>query len=549
MIVSCENCGARYKLDPARITGRGVRITCPRCKNVFVVYRQQAEATGEVPVSDGAADAAAEAAEDANDDDEATQIFTRAASRPKPAEPVGSKAAAKPAAPAARPAAPTPAPAAAERPPAPKKSARGDVASLDFASVGISGWKVKVRIGLVYDFSDYKTLARYIKDGRVDSDDQISHNGQTWTRLGDISDLESHFFDVYEAAAAGQRDAEAAFGEDRPTRIVGAAALAGKLDSTLDDEPDSDLAATMAAAAAAEDDGDYDSGSTGARKATGPSFNDPFARQRGASGQRRRKSSAQPAAQAAKKDGGKASRGPLVLGLVLLLAAGGAGAWYVTSMNSGPSSQEAAAQAKRDHEVNKAAVQQSAQQYQDELTKDLKETLQETVEDDKGWVTENPEEQLTPVHPGGSGTARSVPPPQQAAGMAVSADMGSGSGSMAAGPVTPQAHYDQGRALFREGRWNDAATSFRQAVAGNPQNADYRTWLGYTLMKAGQLDDARTELVAATNKGSAQAHMHLGDLAAMQGDVGGAVGHYQAYLKLVPGDEARVQAKIDALIR
>ena len=41
MIVTCDHCGARYKLDESRISGRGAKITCPRCKHVFVVYREQ----------------------------------------------------------------------------------------------------------------------------------------------------------------------------------------------------------------------------------------------------------------------------------------------------------------------------------------------------------------------------------------------------------------------------------------------------------------------------------------------------------------------------
>ena len=39
MVVTCEHCGARYRLDQERIQGRGARITCPRCRHVFVVYQ------------------------------------------------------------------------------------------------------------------------------------------------------------------------------------------------------------------------------------------------------------------------------------------------------------------------------------------------------------------------------------------------------------------------------------------------------------------------------------------------------------------------------
>jgi hypothetical protein len=68
---------------------------------------------------------------------------------------------------------------------------------LNFRLVGIKTWKVKVKIGLVYDFSDIKTLHKYIKDGRVTNEDTISHNGKEWTTIGDIPDLEAHFIKIY----------------------------------------------------------------------------------------------------------------------------------------------------------------------------------------------------------------------------------------------------------------------------------------------------------------------------------------------------------------
>ena len=43
MRVTCEHCGAQYKLDQQQIVGRGVRITCPNCSHVFTVYRSALE--------------------------------------------------------------------------------------------------------------------------------------------------------------------------------------------------------------------------------------------------------------------------------------------------------------------------------------------------------------------------------------------------------------------------------------------------------------------------------------------------------------------------
>ena len=46
MIVSCPSCAARYKISEAKIKGRGAKITCPKCKHRFVVYREGEQAAG-----------------------------------------------------------------------------------------------------------------------------------------------------------------------------------------------------------------------------------------------------------------------------------------------------------------------------------------------------------------------------------------------------------------------------------------------------------------------------------------------------------------------
>jgi predicted Zn finger-like uncharacterized protein len=42
MIVTCPACSARYKIQEAKIPGRGAKITCPRCGHRFVFYRDDA---------------------------------------------------------------------------------------------------------------------------------------------------------------------------------------------------------------------------------------------------------------------------------------------------------------------------------------------------------------------------------------------------------------------------------------------------------------------------------------------------------------------------
>ena len=69
--------------------------------------------------------------------------------------------------------------------------------SLDFSSIFIKSWKVKVKFGLVYDFSDFKTLQRYMKEGKVVQTDVLSYDGKLWIPMNVIPSLEEYFCRVY----------------------------------------------------------------------------------------------------------------------------------------------------------------------------------------------------------------------------------------------------------------------------------------------------------------------------------------------------------------
>jgi hypothetical protein len=119
-----------------------------------------------------------------------------------------------------------------------------DVHDLDFKSVGISGWKVKVAIGLVYDFSDYKTLRKYLNEGRVTPTDKLSHNGSDWIEISSIADLQQHFVSVYLAARKKQKvDAKAAVAAENAAReAIDADAIADELLSAVSSSGESDVA-------------------------------------------------------------------------------------------------------------------------------------------------------------------------------------------------------------------------------------------------------------------------------------------------------------------
>lgn len=191
MIVSCQSCNSRYKLDDAKVSGHGAKITCPRCKHVFVVYAQP------VVSSAGSSSASVTRAHFPG-----TAAFTGGPPRPQ-----------------------TPIPSAWEDQPTRVGGANGEsravdlggggtgsvagplsavalrAATLDFRSVGVATWKVKVKIGLVYDFSDVKTLRKYILDGRVTPSDVVGWDGIEWRAIGNIPDLDAFFVDTWEQLA------------------------------------------------------------------------------------------------------------------------------------------------------------------------------------------------------------------------------------------------------------------------------------------------------------------------------------------------------------
>jgi len=44
MIIQCEQCQTRFRLDDSKVTDKGVKVRCAKCKHVFVVKKEQPEA-------------------------------------------------------------------------------------------------------------------------------------------------------------------------------------------------------------------------------------------------------------------------------------------------------------------------------------------------------------------------------------------------------------------------------------------------------------------------------------------------------------------------
>ena len=536
MVVTCEHCGARYRLDPSRIEGRGARITCPRCRHVFVVYQNS---------EDG-------------------EVATEAVAEERPT----------------------------------------DVHALDFKSVGISTWKVKTGIGLVYDFSDYKTLRKYLKEGRVSTSDSLSHDGDSWTPIGDITDLEAHFIDVFVAARAGikatakaevqeeaaEMDAvdagaladdllermstsevesdsptpvappdEDASADDIANQLLAAVEAAGSEDGGGDGGIDLDMDALLEQASASVDE---DQAPAGARRGaeqkavqsvakTGNDdhnphqFVDPFESLKASRQQRNTTRGRRKSKKAAAKEAEESAKQRKQLILVGLLACAVGVYFYIDrAPPPGPTPQQQEAERAK---AAKAAQEEALKQRADEARARMKENLNKALKDVKveeidAFAVE--EDQLIAKIPeefrnGGKGMKAPIRPPP-------GFDTPPGFDGVGGSDVTQRGmsaadHFEMGRGAVRSKNWSDAVRAFKSATDLEPSNAAYRAQYGFALFKSGDLGEAEAQLRQAKSAGAVAASKYLGHLARDQGDISGASNHYQDYLRSGPADAKAIE--------
>jgi predicted Zn finger-like uncharacterized protein len=540
VIVSCESCKSKYKLDDAKITGRGAKITCPRCKHVFVVYARTepvppATPAWEAPRPGGLADAvksqdskrlapspAPPAAEPGPapgwDDEEPTRINDGKDSADHGHE-VSQPAAKPPVAPAP---APPPPPASPPAHTAGEYAARA--ASLDFRKVGVTTWKVKVRIGLIYDFSDIRTLRKYIQDGRVTPADVVSWDGKNWKPIGEIPDLDMFFVETWEMLAARKEEAPAA-----PPPPVSS--------------PMSEPSSATATAVTQRNGGEPDR------------FQDPFEdmkrKQRDRADARRTGATPAPAK---KPDPPPPNRNALYGGgvLLLLLVLGGAVWW---SQQGGPVAPVANTPAPSGTPGGAPAVNDVDKYKEDIKNAFAKNPAPPPGPADPGATTSGAG---TPGGPGGDPT---VTPPPDHVGLTPVKPVGlTDNGATARTPKnglapttnvthdsTAADHEAIGDEAASGGDWDGAVMAYKKAVALDGRNARLLAKLGNAQYKAGDTPGAQGTLTQAASAGSKDAQRYLGDIARESGDKPGAIEHYQQYLKGSPRDAAEVQKLIASM--
>ncbi|MBN95053.1 MAG: hypothetical protein CL928_13455 [Deltaproteobacteria bacterium] len=217
MVITCPSCSERYRLNPNKLKGKGARITCPSCAHSFVVLAGEDKKGADSRRSKerGRADTRSGAFQAVGLVDEVKGATTTGSIRVVAPGPRGSDGRKQIATVDASGPVPSLLQDEADREGAaevdtPEEALRAS--DLDFREVGIVTWKVKVAIGLVYDFSDIATLKKYLADKKVTPDDLISHNAKDWVRIGDLDDLDEHFVATWRTARAAMKE------DERPAR-------------------------------------------------------------------------------------------------------------------------------------------------------------------------------------------------------------------------------------------------------------------------------------------------------------------------------------------
>ena len=378
------------------------------------------------------------------------------------AEPVGTVETAKPAVPA-----PPPVPTLTLEDLEPIDSAD----NLDFTSVGIPTWKVKVKIGLTYDFSDFRTLQKYIHDGRVTNEDTISYDkGTTWKTLGDIPDLEAYFIEVFQVAK-----------------------LARARELALEPAPTEDEASTLSSPLGA------DLAQEALRQVTeevelptptsyGPSFEDPFERLKSQQSQRNSTRRQHQADRAEEKQRKRVASQRQVLILSALAIAASMVFWMSKDLersSTAPAPDEAAVALPA---VPAEDPGKSLRQLIDEQLKEVdeEEPLDPFLEDmePKQRVAVRPPGLGKDAAPGKVDSEDPVQPARQLTTLR-----------------SPGDYARAGEEAMGNGNYGLALAEFKNALAGNPGQASWRAAYGKCLYRMGQFADARDELVQAQRAG------------------------------------------------
>ena len=107
---------------------------------------------------------------------------------------------------------------------------------------------------------------------------------------------------------------------------------------------------------------------------------------------------------------------------------------------------------------------------------------------------------------------------------------------------------EQAKALFKEGKFEEAMPVFEKQVEASPRNANYNYWYGVCLYETGAAMQALPYLKFAAQRKVPESQRYYGDLCFELFDFEGAIEQYEAYIKLKKKEPELVekyQAKIE----
>ena len=365
-----------------------------------------------------------------------------------------------------------------------------DASSLDFRRVGISAWKVRVKIGLVYDFSDIKTLRKYITDGRVTNEDVISHDGKEWTVLGDIPDLDAHFIDVYRHALVDHPEAlreinTAPIGESDELSEE-----AVELTNSILEQINQEVEASPA-------------------PAVGPEFSDPFQALKSAQKQRGKQRTRMSKARKAHATESERQQRLGLIFLVILLAV----LFIINPFSSSPDAEIADVVDPNTTISTSDEIPTGPSDLEKEMQAQIAAKLEEQKTALRAEEAENSEPQL-----------RAVAPPEARALLEGGAEI-----NLEGGP-TPRAVSPSRRAkkAYRNGDYQAAVDAYKEALESR-NSPKLHLGYGKALYRVGSWSPAERELKKAERAGAAdeEAYRFLIDLLRRRGDDAGANAYKQ----------------------
>ena len=436
MVITCPNCDAKYSIDQSSLKGKGARVTCKSCKTVFPIYRE---------------------------------VETEKTPEPSPEE---------------------------EALPSLEEL---DVYSLNFKEVGLKSWKVKIKMGLVYDFSDYKTLSKYIRDGKVDKNDKLSSDdGTNWTVISEIEDLEKHFCQVY----LQKKKAKQEGGDTEPKKPKPPKEKVPTLGAGL-----SDLASVLAEAEA-EVDGKP---SSRTRQKIRPNTQKRPTKRIRSKQKKEISTTSEPE---------KKGSNTFVLLILLLLVSVGV-FLYLNNMQK-------TAVLEQEQQASQQNVQ-VAEQDRDALQKQIEEKMDKVRREREIAAEEKRKKRREEA-------AASKTPQQREAERLLKEQKKEESKPK---KKSIEDLTREGEQALRTSRWSDAEKIYTQIVAQRP-TAKNQVLLGRALYQQKKYAKAKPILETAA-RGNVEGYKWLGYIAHEEGDDAGANGFFRTYLKSNPRDAALIQ--------